>query len=152
MRTPSDPGGVAVEGPRHASITVPSRVESIRCAADFIIEVARTMRVPAADDSLFESAVVEALNNAIEHGNAAQHPDAMTACELEVDGRRLTVRIFGKGPPFALRPGPAPEWNAADLSSLPEGGLGIHIIRGVFPDVRTVTRGGEFGLEMVLTF
>jgi anti-sigma regulatory factor (Ser/Thr protein kinase) len=136
----------------YASVTVPSRVESIRLAADFLVQAARNMQVPRADDSRFESAIVEALNNAMEHGNADQRPDAVTVCELELVGRRLTVRILGQGPAFALPPASLPEWNVEDITTVPESGYGIHIIRDVFPMVRTIAHGGEFGIEMALTF
>jgi anti-sigma regulatory factor (Ser/Thr protein kinase) len=131
---------------------VPSRVESIRLAAEFIVHAARNMHVPPASDSLFETAIVEALNNAIEHGNADQRPDAVTVCELELVDRRLTVRILGQGAAFALPAASRPEWNGEDISTVPESGFGIHIIRSVFPTVRTIARAGEFGLEMALTF
>jgi anti-sigma regulatory factor (Ser/Thr protein kinase) len=109
------------------------------------------MHVPAASDSLFENAIVEALNNAVEHGNSAQRPEASIACEIERYGQRLTVRIFDQGPGFVL-PLALPEWNDDDPTTIPEGGFGISIIQGVFPMVRTIARPGEFGLEMALTF
>lgn len=152
-RTP-DAGGrpLPVEGDCCVSATVPSRVESIRLAAAFIVKAARNMQVPAASGSPFECAIVEALNNAIEHGNTAQHPKASIRCEVERVDRRLTVRILDQGPGFVLSRTPRPAGVADDLTTLPEGGFGLHIIQGVFPMVRTITRPGQFGLEMALTF
>ncbi len=145
-------GAAHPEGSRYASVTVPCRVESIRLAADFIVQAARNMQVPAASDSLFEGAIVEALNNAVEHGNSAQRPEASIVCELERVGQRLTVRILDQGPGFVLPRALPPEWNGDDLTTIPEGGFGLAIIQGVFPMVRTIARPGEFGLEMALTF
>ena len=136
----------------YASVTVPSRVESIRLAAEFIVQAARNMQVPAAADSLFEAAVVEALNNALEHGNTAQRTDALIVCELELLDHRLTVRILDQGAGYELPRAPQPEWSANDISTVPESGYGISIIQSVFPVVRTVARSGEFGIEMTLTF
>jgi anti-sigma regulatory factor (Ser/Thr protein kinase) len=146
------PGPLHPEGYRCASVTVPCRVESIRLAADFIVQAARSMEVPAASDSRFEGAIVEALNNALEHGNPARRPEASIACELERIGQRFTVRILDQGPGFVLPRAPLPEWSGDDLTTIPEGGFGISIIQGVFPMVRTIARPGEFGLEMTLTF
>jgi anti-sigma regulatory factor (Ser/Thr protein kinase) len=140
------------EGHGYASVTVPSCVESIRLAADFIIQAARNMHVPPASDSLFEVAIVEALNNALKHGNPAQRPEALIVCELEVVGHRLTVRILDQGAGYVLPPTPRPAWSADDITTAPESGFGISIIQGVFPMVRTIARPGEFGLEMALTF
>lgn len=136
----------------YASVTVPARVESIRLAAEFIVQAARNMHVPPASDSLFEVAIVEALNNALKHGNTAQRPEGLIVCELELVDHRLTVRIFDQGPGFVLPRTPRPEWSADDMTTIPESGFGIPIIQGVFPMVRTIARPGEFGLEMALTF
>ena len=135
----------------HASVTVPGRADSIRFAADFIVQFARHMQVPAAFDSLFESAIVEALNNAVKHGQTEERPEASVACELELVGQRFTVRILDQGPGFVLPQTPQAEWSANETAAIPEGGFGISIIQGVFPMVRTITRPGEFGLEMALT-
>jgi anti-sigma regulatory factor (Ser/Thr protein kinase) len=140
------------EGNRYASVTVPSRLESIRPAAEFIVQAARNMHVPPASDSLFEVAIVEALNNALRHGNTAQRPDALIVCELELVDHRLTVRILDQGPGFVLPRTPRPECNADGMTTIPESGFGISIIQRVFPMVRTIARPGEFGLEMALTF
>lgn len=145
-------GPSAPDESSYASVTVPSRVESVSMAAAFIVQAARNMHVPPASDSLFEVAIVEALNNALKHGNPAQRPEALIVCELELVDHRLTVRIFDRGPGFALPRAPRPEWSADDMTTIPERGFGLPIIQGVFPMVRTIGRPGEFGLEMALTF
>ncbi len=134
-----------------AAITVPNCVESIRPTAQFIIETARRMEVPAASESLFEVAIAEALNNAVRHGNTAHSPDAEIFCTLRRVGRQLTVSISDQGAGFDL-PGAPPDWSPADVANIPEGGFGLPIIQQVFPVVRTIRRPGEFGLEMALTF
>jgi len=154
MRCTRDADGrpLPVAGDCYASVTVPSRVESIRLAAAFIVQAARNMHVPAASGSLFEGAIVEALNNAFEHGNTAQRPDAVIICELELVDHCLTVRILDQGPGFVLSRTLRPEEGAAQVTTTREGGFGLHIIQGVFPVVRTIARPGQFGLEMALTF
>ncbi len=134
-----------------ARISVPNRVDSIRPTAAFIIEAARSMKVPAASESLFEVAIAEALNNAVRHGNTAQVPDAEILCTLRLVGRQLIVSIYDQGAGFDLA-GPAPDWCPLNLENIPEGGFGLPIIQQVFPQVRTLKRPGEFGLEMALTF
>jgi anti-sigma regulatory factor (Ser/Thr protein kinase) len=138
--------------PLFASVTVPNRVESIRLAAEFMVQAARSMNVPAASDSLFEVALVEALNNAVKHGNAAHQRDAFILCELEASESSLTVRVIDQGPGYVLPRVPRPEWNPEDIANVPESGYGVTLIQGIFPTVRTVGRPGEFGLEMTLTF
>jgi anti-sigma regulatory factor (Ser/Thr protein kinase) len=135
-----------------ASVTVPSRVESIRLAAEFIIHAARNIGVPAAADSLFEVAVVEALNNAIKHGNTDQRADAFVVCEVEAGDGTLILRIIDQGAGYTLPRAARPDWSPDDIASVPESGYGLEIIQKIFPTVRTIGRPGQFGVEMTLTF
>jgi len=135
----------------YASVTVPSRLESIRLAAEFIVQCAKNMLVPAAAEPMFEVAIVEALNNALEHGNPNGHPEALIVCELEVVNHCLSVRVLGQWQDFTLPP-PPEDWSPDAVATIPEGGFGLPIIQEVFPMVRTISRSGRFGLEMVVPF
>src|SRR5438094_216413 len=75
-----------------ASVTVPGRVESVRPAAAFLVEMARSACVPAANGHLFEVAIVEALSNALKHN--VRDGETPVHCELEVTGRVLTIRVL----------------------------------------------------------
>jgi anti-sigma regulatory factor (Ser/Thr protein kinase) len=132
------------------TVTVPSQVQSVRPAAAFLVQAAKNLRVPVASDSLFELAIVEALNNAVKHGNPAQRDGAAIVCELERVDERLTVRIFDEGQGYVVKLTPRREATADDVMSVPESGYGISIIQSVFPNVRTISRDGRFGLEMSL--
>jgi anti-sigma regulatory factor (Ser/Thr protein kinase) len=147
MPSRTDPTAESPGESVYATVTVPSRVESIRTASEFIVQTARRMRVPAASDALFEVAIVEALK----HGNAGQGGEPLIVCELERVGRSLTVRIHDQGQGFTL-PASRPDWSPADTASLPESGFGLPIIQKVFPVVRTTGCPGDFALEMALTF
>jgi anti-sigma regulatory factor (Ser/Thr protein kinase) len=138
--------------PYFASLTVPSRVESIRPAAAFLVQAVKSLEVPVASDTLFEVAIVEVLNNALRHGNKGQE-DASIVCEIEVAERRLTVRIFDAGSGFTL-PAPValPELDLDQVDLLPEAGFGMQVIHSVFPAVKTVHRGGRFGVELPVSF
>lgn len=134
-----------------ASLTVSNRVESVRSAASFLVQAAKDMRVPLASDSVFELAIVEALNNAVKHGDTGR-PGAMIVCELERTDHRLTVRILDQGPGFELQVLPRPRPEPEDVAAVPESGYGLSIIQSVFPTTRTISRDGHFGVEMSLTF
>jgi anti-sigma regulatory factor (Ser/Thr protein kinase) len=138
--------------PYFASLTVPSRVESIRPAAAFLVQAAKTLKVPAASNALFEVAIVEVLANALKHGNKGRL-DASIVCEIEVSERGMMVRVFDAGAGFTLPlAGTRPEPTLDDLDLLPEAGYGLPVIQSVFPAVKTVTRGGKFGVELPLTY
>jgi anti-sigma regulatory factor (Ser/Thr protein kinase) len=112
--------------------------------------------VPAADNNLFEVAIVEALSNALKHN--LHEADSTILCEVEVAGRRLRVRVLDEGTPaplaFALPTGAIP-WSEATTDSwetIPETGYGLYLMRAVFPQITPVTRAGRHGIEMELTF
>jgi anti-sigma regulatory factor (Ser/Thr protein kinase) len=139
-----------------ASITVPGRIESVRPTAAFLVDMARNLRVPAAENNLFEVAIVEALSNAIRHNT--RETESSLLCELELAGRCLTIRVLddAAGAPlaFAMPTGVIP-WSEATADSwetIPETGYGLYLMRAVFPHIKPVTRDGRHGIEMELTF
>jgi anti-sigma regulatory factor (Ser/Thr protein kinase) len=139
-----------------ASVTVPARIESVRPAAAFLVGISRNLQVPAAGNTLFEVAIVEALSNALKHnthdGESALH------CELELAGRSLRIRVLDEAAraPVALAvPTGAIPWSDATADSwetIPEAGYGLYLMREVFQQIRPVTREGRHGIEMELTF
>jgi anti-sigma regulatory factor (Ser/Thr protein kinase) len=136
--------------PRYlASLSVPSRVDSIRPASQFIIQIARVLGVPAADQSLFEAAIVEALANAFKHGNK-QREEVPIVCEIEQDASHFAVRIFDRGAGFFAPTFPAAEPDPEAIEAIRESGYGVAIIRSVFPIVKPVCRRGRFGVELAL--
>jgi anti-sigma regulatory factor (Ser/Thr protein kinase) len=138
-----------------AAVTVPGRVESVRPAASFLVGLSRNLQVPAADDNLFEVAIVEALSNALKHNRDAE---GVLHCELELAGRCLRIRVLDEGAraPVALAiPTGAIPWSEATTDSweaIPDNGYGLYLMRAVFPQIKPVTRDGRHGIEMELTF
>lgn len=142
--------------PFEARLTVPGRIESVRPAAAFLVEAARSRHIPAVEKDLFEVAVVEALNNALKHN--PRGGDEPLHCELDIDGNRLRIRILDEAAraPVAI----ALPAHAAPLSvdgpdnweQLPESGYGLYLIQAVFPHVRSIARDGAHGVEMELMF
>jgi anti-sigma regulatory factor (Ser/Thr protein kinase) len=133
------------------SLTVPSYVESIRPAAQFIAQTARSLHIASAAEAVFEVAIVEALSNAFKHGNQGRR-DTSIVCEMELIGRSFIVRVLDQGSGFVIAPpAPLPKPTAAEIDEIPASGRGIFVIQAVFPKVRTITRHGRFGLEMELT-
>jgi hypothetical protein len=118
-----------------ASLTVPSRLESIPLAASFLVHAASAFKVPAVKGGLYEAAVVEALNSALGHGRASPHT---CICEFEVDGRCLRIRVLDEAPAV-------PAWPRRMTD-------GRHRVAAVFPGLRPLSRGGHHGIEMELDF
>ena len=139
-----------------ASLTLPARIQSVRVAASFLVEAARSFAVPIVDNQLFEVAIVEALNNAVQHN--PRDGASNLHCELEVAGHRLTVRVLDEGmrvPVVLTLPAaavPVPDPSGERLESIPHDGYGLYLIRAVFPDVRPVTKDGCHGVELQLSY
>jgi anti-sigma regulatory factor (Ser/Thr protein kinase) len=137
-----------------ASVRVPGRIESVRPAACFLVEFARSVGVPAAADRLFEVAIVEAITNALNHN--PRSPEACLECEFEFDGIRAVVRVLDEAArvPLAVTipaghvpwSEPGPSWE-----QIPESGYGLYLMRAVFPEIRPVSRGALHGIELALT-
>ena len=135
-------------GDRHATLTVPRHIASVRPATAFLVQAAQARHVPAARSPLFEVAVSEAVTNAIRHGGGDD--DQTVTCDLEVVDGRLTLRILTGSAGFSLPE--ASEPSIASIEFLRENGYGLPIIRSVFPSVRVVEWNGRFGVELWLTF
>lgn len=135
-----------------ATLTVPGRLEAVRPAAALLVELARRLEVPAAANTLFENAIVEAFNNALEHTPGAF--GSGIHCEFELGPDRLSIRVMSdaaRAPvELTVPPGMAPP--AADSwGAIAESGYGLYLIRAVFPDVRPISRGARYGVEMTLS-
>jgi len=134
-----------------ASLTVPARVESVRAAAAFLVQAARSLKVAAASHPAFEVAIVEAITNALKHGHGADGDGRPSiVCELERDPHSFVVRILDTGPGFTLPPASLPGVSTENVMAIPESGYGLPVIQSVFPGVRTVRRDERFGIELPL--
>src|SRR5688572_26990318 len=113
-----------------ASVRVPGRIEWVRPTACFVVEAARNLRLPVADNRLFEVAIVEALTNAIEHN--VRDEDAPLVCEFGIGALTLIVRVLDEGArapvAFAIPAGPVPwlEPTPESWESIPESGYGLY--------------------------
>jgi anti-sigma regulatory factor (Ser/Thr protein kinase) len=132
-----------------ATLTVPSRVEFVRPATSFLVQAARALEVSAAAAPVFEVAISEAITNAVRHGGNNTAGSTIT-CQLELEGRTLTVRILDDGSGFRLRSAKLPDVSREELDALPASGYGLPIIQAVFPHVRVIDIGGRFGVELAL--
>ena len=134
-----------------ATLTVPNRVEFVRPATLFLVNAARALDVPVAEEPVFEVAISEAVTNAVRHGGK-RGPDSTITCQLMLESRSLTVRIINDGEPFGLPVTGLPEFSREQLDAVPSSGYGLPIIRTVFSNVRVVEVQGRFGVEMALDY
>jgi anti-sigma regulatory factor (Ser/Thr protein kinase) len=116
----------------------------------FLVHTARALDVPAADEPVFEVAISEAITNAVRHGGSKT--DSTMRCEVELDGRTLTVRVIDGGEGFHLPPLALPEVSREKLDSVPASGYGLPIIKSVFSKVKVIKIDGRSGVELGLSY
>jgi serine/threonine-protein kinase RsbW len=139
------------------SLKVPGSLEYRDLAMRFVAAACRLAQVRAVsaaearrpDDEFDDhviSAVGEAFNNAVLHGDGGESD---VEIEIQLAADRLTVRLLDFGSSFDLAAVPTP-----DLDRLPESGMGLYIIRACMnevtyepgrPNVLSMTRHNRLG-------
>lgn len=76
----------------------------------------------------------ELVVNAVKHGRCAPRDNAIHI-NLRVSGNRVQIVFSDSGIPFNPLATPAPNL-AEDVGSRPIGGLGIHLVRCLMPEIR----------------
>lgn len=151
--TSSSPSGSA--GAHAAALSrfrfeLPGRLEYRDAARAFLAHVcdhlARRGQLPADAGHRVISAFVEAFNNCVIHAYAGMTPGPVKV-QLEVGDDALTVEVTDFGQAFEPADVPQP-----DLSALPEGGLGLFIIRNFMDQVQHRREDGANVLTMVKRF
>jgi serine/threonine-protein kinase RsbW len=129
-------------------LTIEASLDTVPAAGGAVRDLCLGAGVDASEAALVELAIVEALQNTIEHGYAGAPGQVELAAEVEPD--RVHAEICDTAPPVDLarvmRP---PESDPLDRDSLLERGRGLTIIRGVFD--RVVFTRTEFGNHLALT-
>lgn len=131
-------------------LTLEASLDAVPAAGGAVRDLCLTSGMDAGEASLIELAIVEALQNSIEHGYAGA--PGRLELEADVDDQRVQAEIRDTAPPIDLirvvTP-PDDEMFPLDRASLQERGRGLGIIRGVFDQV--VFTRSESGNHLALT-
>ncbi len=117
-------------------ITLEATLEAVPAAGGAVRDLCLTSGMDSSEAALIELAIVEALQNTIEHGYAGA--PGRFELEADVDQLRLRAEIRDTAPPVDLTRVVAPPDDQIfphDRASLQERGRGLGIIRGVFDQV-----------------
>lgn len=107
---------------------------------------------PEAADAV-EISLVEAVNNVIEHGYQGK-PGGDVGVEVAIQTDRIAIEVVDRAAPMSaglLDPGQSAEiaFDETDIGSLPEGGMGLALIRMSMDEVEYRSGPGENRLRMV---
>jgi serine/threonine-protein kinase RsbW len=112
---------------------MPSRLEYRDAARAFLAyicgQLVRRNAFPEDVGHRVISAFIEAFNNAVIHAYKGIKPGSVEV-ELEVSHKKLSLRIIDEGHTFKPEAVPEP-----DLDALPEGGMGLYIMRSFMDSV-----------------
>lgn len=147
-----DRGGVRVTGRvRHLTLMLDS------CYADVPLAGASVRGVGAElfDEETvrqLELAVVEGINNAIEHAYG-ENPGATVCVDVRVDDEALIVTIRDRGasmdPELLDRGTTALDFDVEDVSTFPVGGMGLALMNMAMDEVRYTSQNGENRLTLI---
>lgn len=123
--------------------TIASSPHSVAMVSAAVGAVCRTRRIP--DAGLIELAIAEALNNIVEHAYEGRDDEMIeVTMRFEPDAVRFSIVDGGvvKTAELARMMSDAapPDFDVNDRTTLPEGGMGLALIRSVMHEV-DVTRG-----------
>lgn len=130
-------------------LTIDSRLDDTALAGLAVRGIAQGFGLDETEAYLLELAVVEAVSNVIRHayGNRPGHPVDIT---VTVARQEMAMEIRDRGvaldPDVLTRAGEPAE--PAGISDLPEGGLGLSIIKQVMDKVSYASRDGINVLRM----
>lgn len=117
------------------ALEVPAALSFRYLAMHAAAVVARRLGQPVEFVDQVRTAVGEAFNNAVFHAGGA---DSSIEIEIELDerGAALLVRVRDYGSGFTLNDDiPLPDFDPLEISDLPEGGMGLFLIRALMSDV-----------------
>lgn len=148
--SPTGPRAGPAARPERFRFELPARLEFRDAARAFLAHVCdhltREGRLPADAGHRVISAFVEAFNNCVIHAYRDMTPGPVEV-ELEVADASLSVSVIDHGQTFAPEDVPKP-----NLAALPEGGLGLFIIRNFMDHVSYTREGTKNVLTMVKRF
>ena len=130
-----------------SAIDIPSRVDALYRACDFVLDIAARLGYGESDLSKIKISVYEASLNAIEH---AYHSDATKKVRVEVTAAadKLVIAIIDQGDGFEVKTNDDFDATAA-AAARRTGGMGLHIIRRSMDKV-TYVRDSRNGNRLIM--
>jgi len=129
-------------------LIMPARLEEIRQACDFVVEVAELAGLDERSVYHSQMAVDEALTNIIEHGFGFQDRGSEIEITCKTENDRFIITIIDTGPAFDPLAHEAPN-PAEPLDSREPGGWGIYFIRRLMDEVTYRRIDGKNQLTLV---
>lgn len=131
-------------------LQIPSLADYIDVVRSCLYSIATKLGFSYEDIEDMKVAVSEACNNAVLHGSQAPQNNTIDIC-FEPSDNDLTITIKNDGPSFAHNEAldKAAPLQAADISDLPVGGLGIFLMQALMDHVTVDTENNRTKVTLV---
>lgn len=133
--------------PRRVAVRIDSRLDHVQFAARAIKALCTEAGLEPRSCARVELAVVEAVNNVIRHAYRLE-PGHEVEVVFVHQGAELHFEVNDAGTPREIRPPRPFEFDPADTPSLPEGGMGLHLIHAIMDHVEYRSAAGRNTLAM----
>jgi serine/threonine-protein kinase RsbW len=129
---------------RRLDVEVPGRYEAISPVVDRVLALVQTMGCAEGKEFHVETALREALANAIRHGCGGDPAKSVQVCVACDEERGMLIIVRDPGPGFDLRRLPSPVQGRNVFSA---HGRGIFLINELMDDVRFERGGTEIRMR-----
>jgi serine/threonine-protein kinase RsbW len=136
---------------RQLRLTIDSDLRCVSLLGVSVRAVCLQEGISEEDAANIELCVVEASNNAIEHAYENQAGQSLeVVLALSQQGVSVAVRDHGKSIPEGLleKLPQSIEFNPEELDAIPEGGMGLILVKSIMDQVSYSTKSGQNTLTM----
>lgn len=112
--------------------------EACYCLRDFCFKAG----IEKKTCSEMELCLTEALNNVVKHAYK-ENPDKNIQIGYIIENDELEIKLVDQGIPRTVIKDPALVYDPKDINSLPEGGMGLFIIKNLMDSVEYYSENGN---------
>ncbi len=128
-------------------LTVDSRLEEVFLVGLAVRGICAYTSLSEIEASQMEGCVVEVVNNAIKHSYHLQ-PGHEVDIAIALHPDRIEFSVSNTGEPMKAREAARMDFDPKNVKALPEGGMGLYIIKNIMDEVTYQCREGVNTLSM----
>lgn len=115
-------------------MTINSRLEEVSLVGSAVHGICANLSLSGTEASQMEACVVEVVNNAIKHSYHLQ-PGHEVDITISLYPDRIEFSICNTGEPMKSWEKTSIDFDPQDVCALPEGGMGLYIIKSIMDEV-----------------
>jgi serine/threonine-protein kinase RsbW len=136
---------------RRIELTIESRLEEVFLVGLAVRGICAYTSLTEMEASQMESCVVEVVNNAIKHSYHLQ-PGHDVEITISLYSERIEFSVSNTGEPMKSSEASRMDFDPRDVRALPEGGMGLYIVRSVMDEVTYQSHAGVNTVGMAKHF